>query len=271
MKYLPLVLANLGRHKKRTVLTITSVALALFLFASLQTVVAGQPRFLPTIVADKTSSNGVVSALLAALFARERTGKGQAVEVPMYANWFGGKYGDKSLRPIAVDPKSYLETPSFVPADQKQAFLQELRGAIGKGLIPVRLKLGQNVTLQNDLPRRLTFTIRVYTLTGSSDADDMMLSITTISRSAPGDRTRGWYVMRIEHPMGGDDRQDDRRPVQELLLSVENRHGTGVQRQLRDDVGECEFAHGHDRHGGSVCDPARDGECDDDERARTDA
>jgi crotonobetainyl-CoA:carnitine CoA-transferase CaiB-like acyl-CoA transferase len=52
--------------------------------ASLQSVVAGQPRFLPTIVADKTSSNGVVSALLAALFARERTGKGQAVEVPMY-------------------------------------------------------------------------------------------------------------------------------------------------------------------------------------------
>ena len=46
--------------------------------------VAGQPRFLPTIVADKTSSNGVVSALLAALFARERTGKGQAVEVPMF-------------------------------------------------------------------------------------------------------------------------------------------------------------------------------------------
>src|SRR5260370_21254139 len=52
--------------------------------ASLQSVVAGQPRFLPTIVADKTSSNGVVSAVLAALFARERTGKGQAVEVPMF-------------------------------------------------------------------------------------------------------------------------------------------------------------------------------------------
>ena len=51
---------------------------------SLQSVVAGQPRFLPTIVADKTSSNGVVSALLAALFARERTGQGQAVEVPMF-------------------------------------------------------------------------------------------------------------------------------------------------------------------------------------------
>jgi crotonobetainyl-CoA:carnitine CoA-transferase CaiB-like acyl-CoA transferase len=52
--------------------------------AALQTVVAGTPRFLPTIVADKTSSNGVVSALLAALYAREKTGQGQAVEVPMF-------------------------------------------------------------------------------------------------------------------------------------------------------------------------------------------
>ena len=52
--------------------------------AALQSVVAGQPRFLPTIVADKTSSNGVVSALLAALYAREKTGFGQSVEVPMF-------------------------------------------------------------------------------------------------------------------------------------------------------------------------------------------
>ena len=35
-------------------------------------------------MADKTSSNGVVSALLAALYAREKTGQGQAVEVPMF-------------------------------------------------------------------------------------------------------------------------------------------------------------------------------------------
>ena len=39
MKYLPLVLANLRRHRLRTVLTTFSVALALFLFASLRTVV----------------------------------------------------------------------------------------------------------------------------------------------------------------------------------------------------------------------------------------
>ena len=52
--------------------------------AWLQSAVADTPRYVPTIVADKTSSNGVVSAVLAALYARERTGAGQAVEVPMF-------------------------------------------------------------------------------------------------------------------------------------------------------------------------------------------
>ena len=44
--------------------------------AALQSVVAGQPRFLPTIVADKTSSNGVVSALLAGAVRARAHGQG---------------------------------------------------------------------------------------------------------------------------------------------------------------------------------------------------
>ncbi|QQS11852.1 MAG: CoA transferase [Rhodospirillales bacterium] len=52
--------------------------------AMLQTVVAGAPRFLPTIVADKTSSNAVVAAVLAALYEREKSGLGQSIEVPMF-------------------------------------------------------------------------------------------------------------------------------------------------------------------------------------------
>lgn len=43
-----------------------------------------QPRYLPTVIADKTTGLAVVNAVCAALFARERTGQGQAIEVPMY-------------------------------------------------------------------------------------------------------------------------------------------------------------------------------------------
>lgn len=52
--------------------------------AMLQSMVEGEPRYLPTIVADKTTALMVVQAVLAALFYRERSGEGQEVEVPMF-------------------------------------------------------------------------------------------------------------------------------------------------------------------------------------------
>lgn len=46
--------------------------------------VLGEPRYLPTVVADKTTAVTVVYAVLAALFHRERSGEGQDIEVPMF-------------------------------------------------------------------------------------------------------------------------------------------------------------------------------------------
>jgi crotonobetainyl-CoA:carnitine CoA-transferase CaiB-like acyl-CoA transferase len=52
--------------------------------ASLMTGIAGEPRYVPLIIADKTCALTASNAIVAALFARERTGKGQFVEVPMF-------------------------------------------------------------------------------------------------------------------------------------------------------------------------------------------
>ena len=51
--------------------------------SALQGTIVGEPRYMPTIVADKTSSLTVLSSVLAGLFERERSGLGQAIEVPM--------------------------------------------------------------------------------------------------------------------------------------------------------------------------------------------
>ncbi len=52
--------------------------------AGLQKVIAGEPRYLPTMVVDKTTSMAFMASILAALFERERSGLGQEIEVPMY-------------------------------------------------------------------------------------------------------------------------------------------------------------------------------------------
>ena len=52
--------------------------------AMLNAMVMGEPRYLPTIVADKTTALTLVYGVLGALFHRERTGQGQELEVPMF-------------------------------------------------------------------------------------------------------------------------------------------------------------------------------------------
>src|SRR6478735_8601354 len=125
MKFLPLVLANLGRHKRRTILTIASVALALFLFASLRTVVttlkaASQFGSARRLVA--TNATGIVFPLPIAYANRLQAIPG--VEKVTWANWFGGQYGDgkRFFANFAIDAKTYLDLyPEMsVPADQRE-------------------------------------------------------------------------------------------------------------------------------------------------------
>jgi crotonobetainyl-CoA:carnitine CoA-transferase CaiB-like acyl-CoA transferase len=52
--------------------------------AWLTNMVLGEPRYLPTVVCDKTTALNVVYAVTAALYSREKTGEGQELEVPMF-------------------------------------------------------------------------------------------------------------------------------------------------------------------------------------------
>ena len=52
--------------------------------ADLMARLVGEPRYLPTIMADKTCGLVAAYAVMAALFDRERSGEGQFIEIPMF-------------------------------------------------------------------------------------------------------------------------------------------------------------------------------------------
>jgi crotonobetainyl-CoA:carnitine CoA-transferase CaiB-like acyl-CoA transferase len=69
---------------------------------------ADRPRFVPSTVADRITGLNAVNAVTTALFHRERTGRGQAVEVPMFeclsqfvlGDHMGGKTFEPPLGPM---------------------------------------------------------------------------------------------------------------------------------------------------------------------------
>ena len=210
MKFLPLVLANLARHKLRTVLTIASVALALFLFASLRTVVTTLNSGAEVSSASRMiSQNATAFVIPLPMSYATRLAAVPHVTAVTWANWFGGKYGDgkKFFGQFAIDPESYLRMyPELaLPEDQKQAFLRERTAAvIGEGLVRAfGWKIGDNITLQGTIfPGDWTFTIRgIYHPTQKAYGDDsFMFHYEYLYERDPERVSPGWFIMAIDDP-----------------------------------------------------------------------
>ncbi|ARP81830.1 carnitine dehydratase [Bordetella genomosp. 8] len=62
--------------------------------ASLLAGADGEPRYVPYVVIDRTAGLMVAHALLAALFARQRDGRGRVIEVPMFESYAGLLLGE---------------------------------------------------------------------------------------------------------------------------------------------------------------------------------
>jgi crotonobetainyl-CoA:carnitine CoA-transferase CaiB-like acyl-CoA transferase len=70
----------------------------------------GEPRLFPTIVADKIAGLAMAYSILAAVIYRQRTGKGQQIEVPMQdvaAAFVTVEHGDAAVQIPALGPVGY--------------------------------------------------------------------------------------------------------------------------------------------------------------------
>ena len=213
MKYLALVLKSARRSKRRTILTVVSVALAVFLFASLRAVLDGF-----NAGAEASSSTRIITIRSTSLIFSMPTSHADTIRsVPgvrdlTWANWFGGIYKDQahSFANFAIEPESYLRIyPEIQLASaEKQAFLEDRTACIvGDGLARrYGFKEGDRITLQVGIPiygtRDFDFTVRgIYKSGGGAvDNQSMFFHWKYADERAIQKAQVGWFVAQIAQP-----------------------------------------------------------------------
>jgi putative ABC transport system permease protein len=132
MKYAMLVLKNLTRSKRRTILTVLSIAVSLFIFSAL----ISMPAVVNQFLADSASSTRVaVHNKAGVTYDIPEAYKQRVVATPHVvaataASWFGGIYHEVSdqFPNMAVDPEMVRETwPDWDISPQALHDFQQIR------------------------------------------------------------------------------------------------------------------------------------------------
>jgi len=213
MKFLGLIIRNATRSKRRTALTVMSVAIAIFLFASLRAVLDGF-----NAGAAGSSSTRIVTIRSTSMIFSMPTSVGDRIrQTPgvqdiSWANWFGGIYKDPQnfFAQMAIDPESYLRMyPEIqLPDDQRRAFMADRTSCIvGAGLAKrYGFNLGDRIVLQVGIPvygdQDYPFTVRgIYQSSGSAvDNQSMYFHWKYADERSLQPGQIGWFVARIDNP-----------------------------------------------------------------------
>jgi len=155
MKFLPLLVANLSRRKVRTILTIGSFAVALFLFGLLVTIRAAFNSGVAAAGADRLVVINKVSIIQPVpLSYREKILRVPGIKEITYANWFGGVYQDeKNFFPqFAIETEHWRSIyPEYLVTDKEWAdFLATRTAAIAGEVTAKRFgwKVGDRIPIR---------------------------------------------------------------------------------------------------------------------------
>jgi putative ABC transport system permease protein len=214
MKFLHLILSNLSRKKLRTILTVGSFAVALFLFAFLAVVKGAFGRGADIAGADRLVTINRISIIQPLpLSYRDQISRIPGVKSITHNNWFGGVYQDeKNFFPqFVIDPENQRQVMSelVVPDDQWQKFVADREGAVVGARTAQRFgwKIGDRIPIKN-----VSY--------GTSGTWEFNLDGIYHSAHAGGDETQfwfqwdyfeervperfkgniGWYVLRLDNP-----------------------------------------------------------------------
>jgi putative ABC transport system permease protein len=208
MKYTALVFKNLVRSKRRTFLTVLSIAVSLFIFSALVSI----PTVANEILGNTASSTRIATHNKAGLAYsipvayKQRIAAVSHVEVVVPESWFGGVYHEvyDQFPNLAADPEDVdkMWTDWGISKEQFEQF-KKIRTAclVGGGTMKrFGLHIGQQIQLKGTLyPFNVTLTI-VGTISGKAPPDFLLFRRDYLEEAAgrPGVVDNIW--VRVDKP-----------------------------------------------------------------------
>jgi putative ABC transport system permease protein len=174
MKFVPFVLKHLRRNWIRTLSTVIAMSVCIFLFCTLQTVLASINGMLESTSASRLVTRNAVSLVFNLPLAYEQRIAGvPGVKRVAISSWFGGSLPAKKegkadevydyttdwsnfFPNMAVEADPYFQMyPEFlIPPDQFQAFQQDLQGCVIGRKLATKFgwKVGDHFFLESFIP-----------------------------------------------------------------------------------------------------------------------
>jgi putative ABC transport system permease protein len=213
LRFLPLIVRNCWRNRRRTTLTVLSVGVSLCLLGVLlaiyQALFHGETA--PEQALRLVTRNRISLAVPMPEFYRDRIRKISGVREVGISQWFGGVYKDARdpnnfFARFAVEPETVftLRGEMSLPEDQRRAFLAERASCmVGRGLAErLNFRLGDRITLQGDIfPVNLELTVRAI-YDAPQNNENLYFHREYLEESLPAERrgTAGTFSILAESP-----------------------------------------------------------------------
>lgn len=213
MRYLPLILKNSWRNRRRTLLTIASIGVSMCLLGLM---ISLYHAFYLSAPAPEQARRLVVRNKISLAVPMPLSYQGHIRQLPgvqevMIANWFGGVFKDNRdpknmFARFSVEPeKLFTIYGEFrIPEDQKQAFIHDRTGCVvGRDLVTkFGFKVGDRIPLTGDIyPGNYEFTVRGI-FDAPQNTDLMYFNKEYVDQALPEGRRGqvGMYYVLIDDP-----------------------------------------------------------------------
>src|SRR5262245_57995545 len=160
MKFVALIIRNTLRNRRRTLLTILSISMSLFLICTLRTLLDSleNPPMTPESAKRLVTRRNTSLADVMPISYRERLRRVDGVDAVVASQWFGGVYKDPAnfFAQFAVDPDQFFNVYGEIHTEtpeQKEAFLRNRTASLAGINLAKRFgwKVGDRITLEGTI------------------------------------------------------------------------------------------------------------------------